>query len=131
MNKNLLTMALLSCSAMMSAQSLTPELVERFAKENKIDAILLAGDIYDRSIPSEAAVNLLDEFLTEVSDLKITVFMISGNHDSDDRLQFGSQFFEKKQVYIEAKFRKKIRKVTLQDAYGPIHFHLLRAQSLR
>lgn len=95
------------------------------AKENKIDAILLAGDIYDRSIPSEAAVNLLDEFLTEVSDLKIAVFMISGNHDSDDRLQFGSQFFEKKQVYIEAKFRKKIRKVTLQDAYGPIHFHLL------
>ena len=69
-----------------------------------IDAVLIAGDVYDKAIPSEAATRLLDWFLSALAEKKVNTFLISGNHDSDDRLNYGSSLFEKSGIYISAKF---------------------------
>ena len=89
------------------------------------DALLLAGDIYDKPIPSEEAVRLLDSFLCRLSELEIETFIISGNHDSDERLHFGSSLFEKNKIHIAAKYNGHIYKKTYQDEYGPINIFLL------
>ena len=73
------------------------------AGRQQVDGVLLAGDIYDRPVPSEGAVRLLDYFLNRLAEAGIKVFMISGNHDSDERLNFGSSFFEARGIYIAAR----------------------------
>ena len=94
----------------------------QIAGEEKVDAILLAGDIYDRSVPSTEAVQLLEWFLMEA--LKIApVFMISGNHDSAERLSFGAGLFEKNGLYIAG--GKDVKEVFLQDEYGKVAVHML------
>ncbi len=72
--------------------------------ERNVDAVLIAGDVYDKAVPSEAATRLLDSFLSSLASRKVKTFMISGNHDSDDRLNYGSRLFEKNQIYICAVF---------------------------
>ena len=76
----------------------------QMAVEQKADAILIAGDVYDKSVPSERAVRLLNEFINRLSKAQIAVFMISGNHDSDERLNFGSELFCENRIYIGAKY---------------------------
>ena len=94
----------------------------QIADEEKVDAILLAGDIYDRSVPSTEAVQLLEWFLMEA--LKIApVFMISGNHDSAERLSFGAGLFEKNGLYIAG--GRDVKEVFLQDEYGRVAVHML------
>ena len=90
-----------------------------------IDAVLIAGDVYDRAIPSEAATRLLDGFLSALAEKKVSTFLISGNHDSDDRLNFGSSLFEKSGIYISAKFDGKLYRKSLEDANGEVFFYLL------
>jgi len=75
-----------------------------FIEKNNADCVLIAGDVYDKAIPSEAAINLLDSFLNELAGKRIKVFMVSGNHDSDDRLNFGSRLFAANQIFISAVF---------------------------
>lgn len=70
------------------------------AKENRADAVIIAGDVYDRAIPSGDAVTVFDHFLTELSVSGIQVLLVSGNHDSPERLSFGKQFFERQGVHI-------------------------------
>ncbi len=82
--------------------------VLRLAGERQVDGILLAGDIYDRPVPGEGAVRLLDYFLNRLAEAGIRVFMISGNHDSDERLNFGSSFFEARGIYIAAKYQGEL-----------------------
>ena len=94
-------------------------------ESNKIDALMIAGDVYDKSIPSEEAVMLLDDFLCQLADRKVTVFMISGNHDSDERLNFASNLLASKDIHIGAIYDGRIKKVTMTDAYGPVNFYLL------
>ena len=92
------------------------EIIE-IALEEKVDAILICGDIYDKSIPSTEAVDLLDEFLNRViKKHHIKVFIISGNHDSKSRLNFGSKIFEDEGLYIETNYRGTLRKIELEDA---------------
>lgn len=94
----------------------------QIAEEEKVDVILLAGDIYDRSVPSTEAVCLLEWFLMEA--VKVApVFMISGNHDGAERLKFGADLFEKNGLYIAG--GKDVKEVILQDAYGKIAVHML------
>lgn len=94
--------------------------------EWKIDGILISGDIYDKPIPSLEAINLLDNFLNELVKKKNKkVFMISGNHDSKDRLGFGNRIFEEEGLFICSKFDGKIKKVELEDAFGKINIYLL------
>ena len=97
------------------------ELVE---KENP-DAILIAGDIYDRGVPPKEAVELLDYFITTLAEMNIPIMMIAGNHDSGTRLSFGSNLFKEKNVYIAGEIEKEIKHVTLNDEYGPVTFWLV------
>lgn len=94
-------------------------------KEEKADAVLLAGDIYDKPVPSADAVKLLDDFLTKIAGEQITVFLISGNHDSAERLAFGGRLMEQKGVHLSPVFDGKIQPVTLWDDYGAVRIYLL------
>lgn len=95
------------------------------AEQEKPDVILLAGDIYDKPIPPVEAVDLLDWFLTELSCRKLPVLLISGNHDSADRLAFGSHLMKQSGVVVAKAFHGIPEPVTLEDEYGPVHFYLL------
>ncbi|QAS54516.1 exonuclease SbcCD subunit D [Halobacillus litoralis] len=98
----------------------------QIVKEEKPDAILIAGDLYDRSIPPKQAVELLnDTLITLINDFQIPVLAISGNHDSPDRLQFGSELFRKQGLFLDTKLKKERQPVTLYDEHGPVHFHLI------
>ena len=99
--------------------------VLEIVQEQKVDGLLIAGDVYDKSIPSEEAVSLLDWFLCSMVELKVPVYMISGNHDSDERLNFGSRFFEAKGIYIAAKYEGHMMKCELCDSYGMVNIYLL------
>lgn len=95
------------------------------AGKEKPDAILIAGDVYDKSQPSAEAVVLLDNFLTKLTALSLPVFVISGNHDSPERLSFGNQLLLKNNLYIAGVFDGTLHTVTLQDEYGDVNIHLL------
>lgn len=97
----------------------------KLVKEEKVDAVLIAGDIYDRAIAPKEAVELLDYFLNELVKLKVKILMIAGNHDSGTRLEFGSNIFKSKDIYIAGELKKELEVVTLQDEYGEINFYLV------
>ena len=90
--------------------------IEKIIEKEKIEAVLISGDIYDRSIPPADAVEVLDKFLNNlIKILKVKVFIISGNHDSKERLNFGSKIFENDGLYIQTTYNGKIRKVELDE----------------
>lgn len=90
--------------------------IEKIIENEKIDAVLISGDIYDRSVPPADAVDVLNDTLnTLIKILKVKVFIISGNHDSKERLNFGSKIFENDGLYIQTSYNGKIRKVELND----------------
>ena len=95
------------------------------ADEKRADAVLIAGDVYDRSIPSEVATNPLDYFLDRLAAKKVKVFMISGNHDSDDRLNYGSTLFASNGVYISSRFTGALYRQTVADEFGEVNVWLL------
>ncbi|WP_438311673.1 exonuclease SbcCD subunit D [Sporosarcina sp. FA9] len=95
-------------------------------KEERPDAIIIAGDLYDRAVPPTEAVALLDEVLEEiVLNLKIPVLAIGGNHDSPGRLNFARSLMEANGCYIVGQMTKEIKPVILNDAFGEVHFHLV------
>ncbi len=93
--------------------------------EHSPDAVMIAGDIFDKSVPSAEAMQLFDDFLYELSQRSTTVLVISGNHDSPERLAVGSRFFEKDGIYISPVYNGSITKVTLDDRFGSVNFFLL------
>ncbi len=95
------------------------------ADREAVDAVLICGDVYDRAVPGEAAVQLLDRFLTRLSEAGKKVFMISGNHDSDERLNFASRMLEKSGVFITGRYDGRLGHVEISDEYGPVHFWML------
>lgn len=101
------------------------------ASEHKPDAVVIAGDIFDKSVPSGEAYILFDDFLNGLAALRpvIPVFIISGNHDSEQRLRYAHSFLERNHIYIEAFSPKAdaqpVRKITLEDEYGEVDFYLL------
>jgi exonuclease SbcD len=94
-------------------------------KNREIDIVMIAGDVYDRGIPSVEAVNLFSEFLTRLYKLGIKVLIISGNHDSKDRLTFGNELFVDNGIYIEGIFNGKLRKEEFSDSYGKLNIYML------
>lgn len=94
-------------------------------EKHGIDAVLVAGDVYDKSIPSEEAVRLLDWFLCRLAERNTETFLISGNHDSDERLHFGSSLFEANKIHISAKYDGAVYKRVLQDEFGKVNIYLL------
>lgn len=97
----------------------------QLAKNQKIDAVIIAGDIFDKSIPSADAVQLFDDFLNSWAELNLPVFIISGNHDSAERLSFGLNIFSHNNIYISPVYNGEIKSITLKDNYGNINFYLL------
>lgn len=105
--------------------------VVSYAEKIRPDAIVFAGDIYDKSVPSAEAVRIFDEFLTKLSSLEpaIPILIIAGNHDSAQRLNYASQILKRQNIYIagnvpetEAEYLKKL---TLQDEEGKVNFYFL------
>lgn len=95
-------------------------------KKEKIEVVLISGDVYDRSVPPADAVDVLDNFLKVlIKDLNIKVFMIAGNHDSKERLNFGSKIFANDGLYICANYNGKLDKVELEDEFGKLNIYML------
>ena len=95
------------------------------AEKNGIDAVLIAGDVYDKTIPSEAAVRLFDYFICRLAEKRIKTFIITGNHDSDERLNFGSSLFEARDIFISAKYEGKLFKKEVEDSDGKVNIYLM------
>lgn len=93
--------------------------------EQKVEAVLIAGDIYDKVIPSAEAVRLLDDFLTRIAARELPVFLISGNHDSAERIAFGSRLMSSRQIYLSPVFESDVEPVTISDRYGEINIYML------
>lgn len=89
------------------------------------DGVILAGDIYDKSIPSAEAVSLFDDFLVRLAERGQKVFVISGNHDSPERIAFGARLMEGSGVHLSPVYNGTLTPVTLTDAYGPVHLYML------
>lgn len=94
-------------------------------KKEQVDIVLIAGDVYDKSIPTIEAVNLFSDFLTRLYKLKVLVFVISGNHDSKDRLSFGNELFVDNGIYIEGIFNGNLRCETINDKDGKLNIYML------
>lgn len=97
----------------------------QMAKEHKVDAVLIAGDVYDKTIPTIEGVKLFDTFLTALKAKQIPAFIISGNHDSAERLAFGRHLFENAEIYLSGTYEEDILKKTLQDEFGEVDIYLL------
>lgn len=95
------------------------------AEKESVDGVLIAGDVYDKSVPSEAATKLLDYFLMKLAQKEIKVFMVSGNHDSDDRLNYGSTLFASNQIFISAVFDGTLHKQCFTDGDTEIDIYML------
>ncbi len=91
-------------------------------RETEVDAVIIAGDIYDRAVPPAAAVELLDEVLSRlVLDLKVPTIVIAGNHDGPERLGFGARLLKERGLHIAGTLQQGLKKITLQDEHGPVH----------
>ena len=88
-------------------------------------AVLISGDVYDKSVPSAEAVALFDAFLCELARRKTSVLIISGNHDSPERLAFGGRLMEQTGVYLSPVYSGAVEPVVLQDEFGPVSFWML------
>ena len=111
--------------SMLEDQQFILEQILALLDRHPVDAVLLAGDLYDKPVPPAEAVRLLDWFLTELSRRGLPVFAVSGNHDSADRVAFGSALLAESRVYVSPVFSGIPAPVTLTDAYGPVDLYLL------
>lgn len=93
--------------------------------ERHVDAVVIAGDVYDRSVPSIEAVNLLNTFLSELNKRKYEVYIIAGNHDSSQRLSYGSDLFHQMHIHIEGSWSGYLAYHDFKDKYGIVRVHLL------
>ena len=94
-------------------------------REEEPDAVLIAGDIYDKSVPSAEAVEVFDDFLVSLAEAELPVFLISGNHDSAERLSFGGRILEKSRIHVSPVYHGETAPVTLRDSWGPVRVFLL------
>ena len=89
------------------------------------DAVVIAGDVYDKAIPSVEAVGLFDEFLVRLAKLNTQIFVISGNHDSPERIAFGNRLLDAAGLHLSPVYSGRVEPFTLEDDFGPVHFYLL------
>ncbi|WP_372661971.1 exonuclease SbcCD subunit D [Cohnella sp.] len=90
------------------------------------DAVVIAGDLYDRAVPPTEAVDLLDKLFAKiVIELNTPILAISGNHDSPDRLNFATDIMEARGLHLAGQLKPEPKPVVLRDEYGEVHFHLV------
>ena len=105
-------------------QYILTEILQIIDRE-KPDGVMIAGDVYDKSVPSAEAVALLDDFLVRLAKRDLQVFLISGNHDSPERMAFGGRLMAQSGVHLAPVYDGKVRPITLTDNYGPVNLYLL------
>ncbi|MEE1056713.1 MAG: exonuclease SbcCD subunit D [Acutalibacteraceae bacterium] len=93
--------------------------------DEKPRAVLLAGDIYDKSVPSAEAVQLFDDFLCRLAKRRIEVFVISGNHDSAERIAFGSRIMDNSGIHMSPVYDGNVSPISLEDGFGKVNFYML------
>ena len=103
--------------SMLEDQRYILEEMLRIFDEEKVDGVLIAGDVYDKTVPSAEAVQVFDDFITKLAKMEMPIYMISGNHDSAERLAFGAQLFENDGVYISPVYEGEVKKVEVEDVY--------------
>ena len=91
----------------------------------KPDGVIIAGDIYDKSVPSAEAVALFDDFLVKLAKRRLKVFVISGNHDSPERIAFGSRIMQQSGIHMSPVYDGDIKPVTLTDSFGKLNVYML------
>lgn len=119
LGKRLCEVPLLSDQAHILSQILALTAVER------PDGVLIAGDVYDKPVPSAEAVGLLDDFLVRLSRQGVPAYLISGNHDSAERLSFGGRLMAAGGVHVAPVYSGQVEPIVLADQYGPVHLYLL------
>lgn len=95
------------------------------ADEENVTGVIIAGDVYDKPVPSAEAVSLFDEFLVQLAERELDVFVISGNHDSPERIAFGEKLMRHKKVYLSPVYNGKIEPICLNDEFGTVKVFLL------
>lgn len=105
-------------------QYILTEILQIIDRE-KPDGVMIAGDVYDKSVPSAEAVALLDDFLVRLAKRDLQVFLISGNHDSPERMAFGGRLMAQSGVHLAPVYDGKVRPITLTDEYGRVNLYLL------
>lgn len=89
------------------------------------DAVIIAGDVYDKAVPSAEAVQLFDDFLVSLSRLSLQVFVISGNHDSPERIAFGSRLMGASGIHMSPVYDGKVEPISLSDEHGAVNIYML------
>ena len=105
-------------------QYILTEILQIIDRE-KPDGVMIAGDVYDKSVPSAEAVALLDDFLVRLAKRDLQVFLISGNHDSPERMAFGGRLMAQSGVHLAPVYDGKVSPIMLTDEYGPVNLYLL------
>lgn len=100
------------------------QMIDR-TKETEADAVVIAGDIYDKPVPSAEAVDLFDDFLVGLTKLGVRIFLISGNHDSAERISYAGRLLRESHVYISPRFDGVIRPIPISDEYGTVNVYLI------
>lgn len=111
--------------SMMEDQEYILNRILEIMEEEQPDGLLIAGDVYDKTIPPAEAVRLMDDFLTAVAAKHVPVFLISGNHDSAERLAFGHQLMQGSGIWISPVYDGTIRHHTLEDRWGEVNIYLI------
>lgn len=93
--------------------------------EKKVEVLMIAGDVFDKNVAPEAGLKVFRKFLNRLVESKIKVLIISGNHDSAERLTFGGEFMTEKGIFFSKVYDGKIEPVSFEDEYGPVNFYLL------
>lgn len=99
--------------------------ITAMVEQERPDGVLIAGDVYDKSVPSAEAVSLLDDFLTVLSKKGVQVYLISGNHDSPERLSFGARLMERSGVHLAGVYDGPVKPIVLKDGQGELFLYLL------
>lgn len=97
----------------------------QIVEEEQPDGVMICGDVYDKTVPSGEAVTLLDDFLWHLAEQQVPVMVISGNHDSPERLAFGNRMMEQSGIHISSVYQGRVESVSLQDEFGEVTFWLL------
>ena len=111
--------------SMINDQKYILEQILNIIANEEINAVIVSGDVYDKSIPAVEAVTVFDDFLTELAAKDIPTLIISGNHDSPERIAFGAGLMAPSGVHLSPVYNGRVEPVTLSDAYGEVRFYLL------
>lgn len=115
----------LNAFSMLEDQAYILTQILQITDDERPDGVLIAGDIYDKAAPPAEAVALFDDFLAQLAAREAPVFVISGNHDSPERIAYGAQLVRRSKVYLSPVYHGHVEPVTLEDAHGPVDVFLL------